>query len=301
MPLAHTAFLFPGQASQYVGMGRQVLESRPDMGVYFDIASDILHQDVRKLMFEGPLETLTQTEYAQPAILLASYISYKLFNQVPETAAGHSLGEFSALCAAGALCFADAVELVNKRGKYMQEACPVGEGKMAAVIGASLQVIEDRLEQEGNPVNIANINSPIQIVLSGQADAIGKMKELFADFRVVELKVSAPFHSDLMAPAADLLAADLERIEIKEPAFPVYANVTAKPYTSVAQIRKLLVDQVTKPVLFTHTIANMRQQGIEQFIEVGPNKVLTGLLKRIDRKIKRRNIETAEDVAAFSA
>ena len=119
MPLAHTAFLFPGQASQYVGMGRQVLESRPDMGVYFDIASDILHQDVRKLMFEGPLETLTQTEYAQPAILLASYISYKLFNQVPETAAGHSLGEFSALCAAGALCFADAVELVNKRGKYM--------------------------------------------------------------------------------------------------------------------------------------------------------------------------------------
>jgi len=299
MKLENTAFLFPGQASQYVGMGKRIFEEHPEFEHLFNIASDIIKEDMKYLMFEGPLEELTKTEFAQPAILLASILSFRIFGCKPSCAAGHSLGEFSALCAGGAIKIENALELVHKRGKFMQEAVPLGMGKMLAVIGAELDIIEKRLEDAGNPCDIANINSPSQFVLSGSSQGIASALDVFSDFKCVELKVSAPFHSRMMVPAGEKLKAELDKTDIVMPEFPVYSNVTAKPYKSPSEIKKRLVEQCYSAVLFTQTIENMKSEGISSFIEVGPGNVLTGLVKRIDRTLHKFNIEDDESVKKY--
>ncbi len=299
MKLEKTAFLFPGQASQYVGMGKRIFEEHPEFEHLFNITSEIIGKDAKYLMFEGPIEELTKTEYAQPLILLASILSYKIFPFSPSCAAGHSLGEFTALCAAESISVETAIELVHKRGKYMQEAVPLGMGKMIAVIGAELDIIEQKLSQAGKPCDIANINSPGQFVLSGSSEGIETAAELFKDYKVIELKVSAPFHSRLMMPASERLKCELDKTEVKMPAFPVYSNVTARPYRNTEEIKGLLVKQCCSPVLFTQTILNMNDEGIDSFLEIGPGNVLAGLVKRIDRKAFRFNIEDDESIARY--
>lgn len=302
MELKKTAFMFPGQASQYIGMGRNIYEKYPEeYGHLFDMASQIIGRDSKKLMFEGPLNELTKTEFAQPLILLSSLLSYRLFNKRPVCGAGHSLGEFSALCAAGAISIEDALGLVHKRGRFMQEAVPFGRGKMIAVIGAELSSVKDILKRKGDACDLANINSGNQFVLSGSREGVESCEEELVkeNYRVVELKVSAPFHSRLMKPAAEKLKAELKDIHIVSPSFPVYSNVTAEPYKNADEIKELLVKQCYSPVLWFDIILNMKKDGIDTVIEVGPNNVLTGLVKRIDRKLARYNIEDESGINDF--
>lgn len=278
-----TAFVFPGQGAQAPGMGKDLAEK------YLDEANEILGFDLKKLCFEGPEEELKKTEITQPAILTVSVAAFESLRQKnagqPAAVAGHSLGEYSALVAASALSFKDAVKIVHLRGKFMQEAVPLGEGAMAAILGVGNEKIEEVCAQTGN-VWPANFNSPGQVVISGKkasVEAAGeKLKEAGAK-RVIPLAVSAPFHCPLMQPAADKLAAQLDKITIKDALIPVYANVTASPVTSGAEIKQLLIKQVTAPVLWEDLINNMIADGVSQFIEVGPGKVLAGLIKKIDK------------------
>ncbi|MBN2058182.1 MAG: ACP S-malonyltransferase [Candidatus Saganbacteria bacterium] len=280
-----TAFVFPGQGSQSVGMGKDLAES------YLDQANDVLGFDLKKLCFEGPEEALKRTDITQPAILTVSIAAfYRLSSYVPRPSffAGHSLGEFSALVAASALSFNDAVRLVHLRGKFMQEAVPMGQGAMAAIIGGDNGKIKEICQSVGN-VWPANFNSPGQVVISGKKEAVetagNKIKEAGAK-RVIPLAVSAPFHCPLMQPAADKLKAELDKIEIKDAQIPVVANVTAEAVTEGAKIRELLVKQVTSPVLWEASIKNMIGNGINNFIEVGSGSVLAGLIKKIDRSVE---------------
>lgn len=274
-----TSYVFPGQGSQTVGMGKDLAES------LLDQANEILGFDLKKLCFEGPEEELKKTEITQPAILTVSVAAFNKLSSKPTVVAGHSLGEYSALVAAGALKFADAVKIVNLRGKFMQEAVPIGQGAMAAIIGGERAKIEEVCAGiEG--VWPANFNSTGQIVISGQKEPVEKAsaacKEAGAK-RALPLPVSAPFHCPLMQPAADKLKLELDKIEIKDATIPVIANVTASPVTSAAEIKDLLVKQVTAPVLWEDSVKKMIADGTTQFIEVGPGKVLAGLIKKIDR------------------
>jgi len=275
------AFVFPGQGSQAVGMGKGFAEDR------LTEANQILGFDLAKLCFEGPADELKKTEITQPAILTVSVAAFETLKIKPEVVAGHSLGEYSALVAAGAISFKDAVKIVYLRGKFMQAAVPVGMGAMAAVLGASRELINEICQKIGG-VQLANLNSPDQLVISGKAESVQAASKELSERgakRVIPLKVSAPFHSELMKPAADKLKVELDKIEIKDAEIPIVANVTADFVTSKDMIRELLIKQVTGSVLWEDSVKKMISNGVNTFVEVGPGNVLAGLIRKINASV----------------
>jgi [acyl-carrier-protein] S-malonyltransferase len=288
------AFLFPGQGSQFVGMAHDLYNREQLARERFHEANESLGFDLAQVCFNGPAEELQLTANAQPAILVHSVIAYELLRVRGITAmamAGHSLGEYSALVASGGMLFADAVRLVHLRGRFMQEAVPVGVGAMAAILGldstqvelACVEVIDEGVVQP------ANYNCPGQIVISGHAAAVRKAMARCLEhgaMKVVELPVSAPFHSALMAPAAERLQPELHNVTFSDMQVPVISNVDAKPLGSKVRVPKLLADQVTAPVRWQESVQALIHMGVESVVEVGPGKVLSALMRRIDRKVK---------------
>lgn len=280
-----TAFVFPGQGSQFVGMGKGIADP------YLEQANEILGFDLKKICFEGPEEELKKTEIQQPAIFTVSIAAYNQLVMRPVIVAGHSLGEYSALYAAGSLSFEDGVKIVHLRGKFMQEAVPLGEGSMAAILNLDRQKIEECCKQASaqGVVSPANFNSPGQVVISGNKVAVEEASRLCKEAgakRIIPLQVSAPFHCTLMQSAADKLKTELDKIEIKDAQIPIVANVTADYVSKGVEIRALLIKQVTSPVLWEDSIKKMIGDGITSFVEVGPGKVLSGLIKKIDRNVE---------------
>lgn len=304
------AFLFPGQGSQTVGMGQALADSEQSVSETFKKADEVLGESLSTLIFEGPQEKLTLTTNAQPALLTTSIAILNYFSQFgikPDFTAGHSLGEYSALVASEAISFEDAVYAVRKRGELMEEAVPNGEGTMAAVLGMDRQKLLDVTETVsagGNPVQLANLNCPGQIVISGSKggveEASVKAKEAGAK-RVIPLDVSGPFHSSLMKPAAERFQAVLDNIAIKDAIVPVIGNVTAEPMTEASEFKKRLVEQLYSPVMWEDSVAKMMELGVDTFIEIGPGKVLSGLVKKVDRSAKTIAIYDAETCAAAVA
>jgi len=301
---ARLAFCFPGQGSQAVGMGRAFHEASPAARAVFEEASDALGLDIAKLCFEGPESDLQLTANTQPAVLTVSVAGARILAErglAPTIVGGHSLGEYSALVVAGAMPFADAVSAVRRRGEFMQEAVPVGTGAMAAILGVDLPVVEEicREAAQADVLDVANINSPGQIVVAGHRAAIERAVALAAargGKRSVLLPVSAPFHCRLMRPAAERLTAVLADVRATDPRQPVVRNVDAELTTQAADVRPFLIRQVTAPVRWTDCIARMAREGCRTFVEVGPGKVLTGLLRRIDGALTGIAIE---DVAGL--
>ena len=278
------AYLFPGQGSQAVGMGKDLCERSAEARELFDRADAILGFPLSRLCFEGPEEELRLTRNTQPALLVASTAACRAIGRDPAVAAGHSLGEYSALVAAGALRFEDAVLLVHKRGRYMQEAVPVGVGAMAAVLGLAGEEIERRLAGvRTGVVEIANWNSGDQIVISGEKAAVEEALAAIQAPRSVVLPVSAPFHSRLMKPAEERLAADLDAVAFAEPRFPIVTNVDARLIRTGEEARDALKRQVSRSVLWTRSMGVLRELGVDNCVECGPGKVLAGLMKRIGR------------------
>lgn len=282
-----TAYLFPGQGSQSVGMGQSHYEENSEFASYVDRANEVLGIDLKQVMFEGPEEKLKQTEYTQPAIFLHSVALFKTLNASPDMVAGHSLGEFSALVACGAVQFEDALQIVRRRGELMQKAGEDNPGTMAAVIGMEDEVVERICKQAsqdvGEEVIAANYNCPGQIVISGDVEAVKKAVELLKDegCRLAKmLPVSGAFHSSLMQSAYDGLKQSLESLKITSPDCPIYSNYTARPTTDPQEIRSNVLQQLLDPVRWTQTLQNMNQNGADAFVEVGPGKVLQGLVKR---------------------
>ncbi|MBL8884679.1 MAG: ACP S-malonyltransferase [Hyphomicrobium sp.] len=305
------AFVFPGQGSQDVGMGKALSDAFPVAREVFDEVDEALGQKLSTIMWEGPKETLTLTENAQPALMAVSMAVMRVLEREKgfslkdhvKLVAGHSLGEYSALAAAGAFSLADTARLLKLRGQAMQKAVPVGEGAMAALLGVSLDVAQKVAEAaaQGDVCQVANDNDPTQVVLSGHKRAIDRVAEAGKPFgvrRAVPLPVSAPFHCALMQPAADAMAEALSGVAIKAPAVPVVANVLASAISDPEEIRKRLVEQVTGTVRWRESVLYMAQQGITQAYEIGAGKVLSGLMGRIDKSIKTASIGTPEDIAA---
>lgn len=294
------AYIFPGQGSQHPGMGKDLAEKFAAAKQVFEEADKALGFSLSELCFNGPAEQLQLTENTQPAILTTSIAALRAMKAegFPEPAfvAGHSLGEYSALVAAGALSLADAVRTVRKRGQYMQEAVPVGTGAMAAILGAELETINAGCEEasEGQVCSAANINSPSQVVIAGETGAIDRaiviLKERGAK-RAMKLNVSAPFHSAMMKPAEGRLAADLETIQFSDLRCPVITNVDARAVRSGNEVRDGLVRQVSQPVRWLESVEFLISQGVKTFIEIGPGKVLSGLVRQIDRSAQCVNVE----------
>jgi [acyl-carrier-protein] S-malonyltransferase len=290
-PQPFIAFLFPGQGSQAVGMGKELAEKYPIARQTFDEANDALGYKLSQLCFEGPEEKLRMTEITQPAILTASVAAWRVLNEkglTPRFVAGHSLGEYSAHVAAGTITFADSVRTVRNRGKYMQEAVPVGVGAMAAILGMDLEKVTAVCSDAslGEVCEPANINSPEQIVISGHASAVERAAKL-ADERGAKraklLPVSAPFHCSLMKPAQDRLTNDLGSIKFQTPSIPVVCNVDAAPLEDAERSRDALLRQVTGSVKWDQSMRVLVSKGIQTFVEIGPGKVLCGLMRQIDR------------------
>lgn len=278
------AHLFPGQGSQAVGMGRSFFERSELARELFIRADEALGYKLSQLCFEGPEDELKLTRNTQPALLVVSTIASRLLGGEPAVAAGHSLGEYSALVAAGSLAFEDAVSLVHKRGRYMQEAVPVGEGAMAALLGTERQAVLDGLAKVRSGIaEVANWNSPEQIVIAGHKAAVEEAVGLIKAPRSVFLPVSAPFHSSLMKSAEKKLAVDLDRTVFQDLRFPVVTNVDARPIRSGEEARDALKRQVSRPVLWHESMERLKGEGVTHFVELGSGKVLSVLLKRIGR------------------
>ncbi|MFQ5784737.1 MAG: ACP S-malonyltransferase [Alphaproteobacteria bacterium] len=306
------AFVFPGQGSQRVGMGRELAAAFASARDAFEEVDDILGQSLGHLMFEGPESELTLTENAQPALMAVSLAVTRVLQVEGGFAladngafvAGHSLGEYTALAAAGSLALSDTARLLRRRGLAMQRAVPVGEGAMAALLGITLDTARAVTEAaaEGAVCAAANDNAPGQVVISGARAAVERAIAIAPEHgvrRCIELPVSAPFHCALMAPAADEMAEALAETAIVAPAVPLIANVTAKETTEPEEIRRLLVEQVTAMVRWRESVLYMRDRGADTLVELGAGKVLTGLARRIDRDLGAVSVETPEDIEDF--
>ncbi len=306
------AFVFPGQGSQAVGMGKEFADAFPAAREVFEEVDDALGQKLSKLMFDGPEDELTLTENAQPALMAVSMAAMAVLKaeggveiqKVADFVAGHSLGEYSALAAVGTFSLADTARLLKTRGKAMQQAVPVGEGAMAALLGLDLDQAKEVVEEaaQGDVLATANDNAPGQVVVSGKKEAVERAVDVAKEKgakRAMLLQVSAPFHCPMMAPAADVMAEALAAVTIEAPLVPLIANVTAAPVEDPAEIRRLLVEQVTGMVRWRESCLTMREKGVDTLVEAGSGKVLSGLAKRIDRELQASNVGGPADVEAF--
>jgi [acyl-carrier-protein] S-malonyltransferase len=306
------AFIFPGQGSQKVGMGQALAETFPEARAAFDEADAVLAEPgddmpLSRVIFEGPEDRLTLTENAQPAILTVSIAAYRVLAArgfEPSFVAGHSLGEYSANVAAGTMSFADALQIVRRRGRYMQEAVPLGQGAMAAILGLDAAIVAQACEEtaEGEVVSPANINGAGQVVIAGEKNAVQRAAERAKTLgarRTMALAVSAPFHCALMQPAQDRLAPELRRLAVQDPRVPVVANVDAEPKRDAAGAVEALVQQVTAPVRWEDVVRCLALRGVTTYVEVGPGTVLTGLVKKIHKEAKVLNFAAPDGLAAI--
>ena len=306
------ALVFPGQGSQLVGMGKQLAMAYPAARLVFEEVDEALNQSLSRIIFEGPIEELTLTANTQPALMAVSVAIMRVLerecgvdiSKFVKFVAGHSLGEYSSLAVAKSFDIATAAHILRARGTAMQEAVPLGEGSMAAILGVGMDTVEEIVieAREGNVCSIANDNSNGQIVISGAAPAVNRAMEIAkmkGAKRSILLPVSAPFHCSMMASAADVMASELATVAIQKPVIPVVQNVTAKSQTEPDEIRQLLIEQVTNRVRWRESILFMRDNGVEMFIEIGAGKVLTGLTRRIDQSLKSISIQTPDDINAF--
>lgn len=297
------AFLFPGQGSQAVGMGQAWREAYPQLMALFEEANSILGYDLQALCFDGPAEQLNRTEYTQPALLVTSLIAWRALDArlQPSAVAGHSLGEYSAIVAAGGLSFPDAVVLVHKRARYMERAVPSGSGLVVAILGLAGEVVKDicREAQSVGVVAAANFNSPGQVVIAGEKAAVERAIELAkvqGCRKSIPLPVSVPVHTSLMQPAADRLAPHVHAVQLSDLTVPLYNNVEARPLVRAEEVRRSLVLQLPSPVLWEHTIRAMWEQGMRTFIEIGPGMVLTRVAKRIVPEAALHHIQDPESL-----
>ena len=299
-----TAFVFPGQGSQAPGMGQDLANEIPAVKAVFDAADEALNFHISKLCFEGTAEDLKLTENTQPAILTTSVAMLAAVREVgieADYVAGHSLGEYSALVAAGALEFAEAVQLVRKRGRYMQEAVPAGVGAMAAILGMTVEQVDEICVAAagGQVLSAANRNSPGQVVIAGHTEAVERAVELAKQAgvkRAIVLEVSAPFHCALMAPAQARLAPDLDAISFSDLSIPLINNWQAREVSSGDEAREGLKQQVPNPVLWEESVKYLAAQGVERFIEIGPGRVLSGLLRSIDRELSAESVRDLDSL-----
>jgi [acyl-carrier-protein] S-malonyltransferase len=300
------AFVFPGQGSQKVGMGQALADAFPECRAVFDEADAALGEPLSTICFEGPEDRLRLTENTQPAILTVSVAAARLLASrgiVPAIAAGHSLGEYSAHVAAGTLTFTDAVRIVRRRGRYMQEAVPVGLGAMAAILGLDAAAVARACAEaaEGEIVAPANLNAPGQVVIAGTAAAVaraGERAKALGAKRVVPLPVSAPFHCELMRPAQDRLAPELRALAVRSPVVPVVANVDAEPKTDGQAAVEALVQQVAAPVRWEEVVRRLASAGVRAYVEVGPGAVLSGLVRKTDREARVATFGAPSDLDA---
>jgi [acyl-carrier-protein] S-malonyltransferase len=307
--MGKTAFVFPGQGAQAVGMGRDAYERYDASRRIFERADEALQFALSRIIFEGPEAELKRTFNTQPALLATSIALYETLrgrmSSPPDYVAGHSLGEYSALVVAGVLSFDDAVRLVRLRGQFMEEAVPNGQGAMAAVIGAERDALAKlcaSISEAVGSVELANVNCPGQIVVSGSAAGVRAVAEQGKEAgakRVIPLEVSGPFHSSLMRPAAERLKGELANVAMQAAAIPVIANVHARPVTDAEEIRKLLAEQVVSPVLWEDSVRTLIGLGVDTFVEIGSGTVLAGLIKKIDRNVRVVSVNSAEAVEAF--